>query len=148
MKRQTEVPSGKPIWRKTTQGTLYPFPKQRSRRVKFKEEIQATVEELGNKINQFELVSPGSGEYKVERVYPRPTPKPTPTPTPQREEAKQDEVQKDVPAKETYIIKHVGGGWYNVESSVGKVMNNQKLRSSDAEALKGSLEDETVGDNP
>lgn len=142
MKRKTHTTSNvKPSWRKITEGTLYPFPTQRNRRVKHKETIQATAEELGNKINQFELVDPGAGEYKIET-----------TSLPVKEEGSSVTVEpvkskEHAPDKETYTIQHVGGGWYNVVSSTGKVMNSDKLKSADAQSLRDSLEEETIGDD-
>ena len=44
--------------------------------------------------------------------------------------------------KEEYSVEHVGIGWYNVVSPGGKVMNDKKLRSEDAKALKTRLEEE------
>ncbi len=142
LERKTNT-STKPSWRKITQGTLYPFPTQRNRRVKFKETVQATPEELGNKINQFELVEPGSGEYKID----------TDAFAIQKEEAPAaDVVKTPTPPvdssidEEEYEVKHAGGGWYNVVSSTGKVMNSEKLRSTDAQDLKTALEEHTPGD--
>jgi hypothetical protein len=114
----------KPLWRKTSTGTLYPFANRRSLRVKFKQEIRATKEELGKWIDQFELVENVSGKNKV------------------NPEDLKEEVVK-TPDKDVYSLIHVGVGWYNIESSAGKVMNEKKLRQVDAKALLEKLEQET-----
>ena len=129
------TPDTKPLWRKHTQGTLYPFPKQRNRRVKFKETIEATEEELGNKRDEFDLVRDGTGVYKVS------------------EHGKLSAAQREVappttpsPDKDTYEVEEASKGWFNVVSSTGKVMNDKKLRQADAEELKASLEVPAPGD--
>ena len=39
-----------------------------------------------------------------------------------------------------FTVKSEGGGWYNVISAEGKVMNEKKLRKEDADELKEALE--------
>lgn len=117
----------KPLWRKITTGKLYPFSKQRGRRVKPKEQIRVSFEEIAHVIDHFELIEDGKGDFKVgDRI------------------AKADKKAKpEAPAKEEYSVESAGGGWYNVLSPEGKVMNEKKLRQEDADKLKGSLEEET-----
>ncbi len=55
-------------------------------------------------------------------------------------------VKKEVietPGGDGYFVKHAGAGWFNVESSVGKVMNEKKLREGDAKELLAKLEEAT-----
>lgn len=150
MERKTSV---KPTWRKVTQGTLYPFPSKRRVRVKYKEQIQATVEELGNSVKEFELVDPGTGTHKTTKhpmpgfVSPEGELKTQNKPSAQKgilEKEEEQEASPDV-EKETYSVEPAGKGWFNVVSGSKKVMNNTKLREADATALKETLEEETPG---
>lgn len=114
-------------WRKITRGTLYPFPNKRNRRVKHKEIIEATPEELGRFIHEFELVD---GDYSPEgQIDPV-------------EKAINDMEDSKVLTKDTYEVIHINAGWFNVISSAGKVMNDKKLRKEDADLLKSSLEEQ------
>ncbi len=80
-------------------------------------------------VYHFELIEDGKGKNKV--------PKKTNT----------DEQNIALPVKkEEYHVEHVAGGWYNVVSEVGKVMNEKKLKSAAAEELKAKLEEETIED--
>lgn len=124
-----------PLWRKITPGALYPFPGKTNRRVKFKEEIRISEKDLGTRVDQFELVEDGKGEYKVSSK----------AKGEEQEKEEQPEPQPKQSAEiDSYTIEHVGAGWYNVVSSDGKVMNEKKLRSEEAKELKASLEEETV----
>ena len=104
------------------------------KRIKPNEKIRATEEELGVRVVEFELLDKGSGKHEFK-------PKP-------KEEAEKpgEEKQTEIPEKEIYTVEHVGTGWYNVLSSVGKVMNENKLRSEEAQALREKLEEETIED--
>jgi len=113
----------KPLWKKITRGTLYPFPNQRNRRVKPQEQIRASEEELAHVIDQFELVEDGKGEFKVKGV--------------------KKEETVEIPDGEEYGVVSAGRGWFNVVSQGGKVMNDKKLRAEEAKELKDSLEEET-----
>ncbi len=117
----------KPLWRKITTGKIYPFSKQRGRRVKPQEQIRAAFEEIARVIDHFELIEDGKGEFKVgDRI-----------------DKAEKEAKPEAPAKDKYSIESAGGGWYNVLNPEGEVMNEKKLRQEDADALKGSLEEET-----
>ncbi len=117
----------KPLWRKITTGKLYPFSKQRGRRVKPQEQIRVAFEEIAHVIDHFELIEDGKGEFKVkDRI------------------ARDDkEAKPEAPPKEEYSVESAGGGWYNVLSPEGKVMNEKKLRQDEAETLREKLEEET-----
>lgn len=127
MKRTQKTGDTKPVWRKTSPGKLYPFPKKRSHCVKQGDTVSATAEELGKFVKEFELVDKGTGEYEI-----------TVAPV---ETQKGETVEN--PDKEIYTIDSVGGGWFNVMSPDGKQMNDKKLRQAEAEALKKELEEET-----
>lgn len=118
----------KPLWRKISQGTLYPFPTQRGRRVKPKETIRASYEELEHVIDQFELIDNVKGEFKVPKKFLM---------------AHTEEVG-GIPAKDEYSIESAGNGWFNVLSAERTVMNDKKLRAEEAQELKESLEEETI----
>lgn len=115
----------KPLYKKITPGTLYPFPNQRGRRIKPGERIRASQEELEHVADQFELVENGKGKYKVKK-------------------SKKDIIE--IPEGEKYNVKSIGKGWFEVISQEGKVMNEKKLRAEDAESLKKSLEEETTAE--
>ncbi len=122
-----------PKWRKISGGVLYLKARGR-RRIKPKESIRATQEEIsrcmpdGTGVYHFELIEDGKGKNKVAKK----------TAT---------DAQVALPVeKEGYYVKHVAGGWYNVVSEVGKVMNEKKLKSAAAKGLKDKLEEETAED--
>ncbi len=79
-------------------------------------------------VYHFELIEDGKGKNKVAKKT-----------------ATDAQVVNPV-EKEGYYVKHVAGGWYNVVSEVGKVMNEKKLKSAAAEELKAKLEEETAED--
>ena len=122
----------KPLWKKITRGSLYLAGKPR-KRIKPNEKIRATQEELGVRVVEFELLDKGSGKHEFK-------------PKPKEEAEKPREESVEIPEKEIYTVEHVGTGWYNVLSSVGKVMNENKLRSEEAQALREKLEEETIED--
>lgn len=119
----------KPTWKKITPGKLYPFPKNRNRRVKPQEVIEATQEELAYVSNQFELVTDGTGKFKVKAKAADP--------------ADPDPGEK-APEKDVFTAESVGSGWFNVVSGAGKVMNEKKLRAEAAAELIATLEEEQV----
>jgi len=129
--KRTKKESSKPLYRKITRGTLHLRDKD-NHRIKPKQEIRATPEELGKWIDEFELIRnadgslPKGGKKKGE---------------------KKKEKKKEAPAKifDTYTVEHIEEGWYNVLSSSGNVMNESKLREADAKDLKAQLEEETTG---
>lgn len=128
IRSKKETQSKKPVWKKMTRGTLYPFPNQRNIKIEKNETVEATQQELGRFINQFELIQDGTGEYKIN------TTKPVQSSTFENVE------------KETYRVekmKDVEGGLYEVIASSGKVMADD-LTLKKAEALKAQLEKETV----
>ncbi len=119
--------STKPLWRKTTTGTLYPFPNKRNQRVRHKEEIRATREELGKYVDQFDLIE---GDAELHK---------------QVAENKAPKAVAEKAALETYEAIHTGGGWHNVvQASTGKIMNTKKLKADDAQALIESFESENA----
>ena len=121
----------KPKWKKIQGGNLTLA--GRRGRIKYKEVLRISEKELGKYRDQFELLEDGTGEYKVSEAAVEGLPEKQPIPA--------------IPVKkEEYHVKHTGGGWYNVESGSGKVMNEAKLRSEDAEELKAQLEEETIED--
>ena len=117
----------KPLWRKTTRGSLYLAGKPR-KRIKPNEKVRATEEELGKWIVEFELLDKGSGKNEF---------------IPKSKEQVEEE-KLNIPDKEEYMVEHVGQGWYNVVSPSGKVMNEKKLRSDDADTLRSQLSEETL----
>lgn len=120
----------KPKWKKTTRGTLYPFPTQRNRRVKPFETISATEQEIAKYRDQFELVADGTGIYKTAEDKPK-----------VKKPAKPEITEKD-----TYTLEPLEGGGFNVVSSAGKVMNDTPLSEEEATALKASFEEEVPED--
>lgn len=124
------VDTSKPLWRKITHGTL--MLTDHPTRIKPKEEVRLTQEQLGKWQDEFELLEDGTGKNKVSKKL---TPK----------SIAEVEANAPTPDKETYKVVVAGtAGWYNIVSSDGKVMNDKKLRAEDAEALKEQLEEETV----
>lgn len=131
MKREKK----KPLWRKLP-FTESPsgmnkvhIPAIRTSVIKPNERIRATVEELGKHIGEFILVDPG--DYDVD------------LPTEEKEAKGPVRRETSPQGAEEYHVKHTGGGWYNVESSAGKVMNEEKLKKAEAEELVAELEEET-----
>jgi hypothetical protein len=120
-----EVGANKSSWRKTTLGALYPF-RDRSICVRQGEIVQATAEELGNKIDQFELVSGDAAAFTGNAGS----------------ENVSVTITDNSLDKKVFSLKEVEPDWYNVESASGEVMNNEKLSLADAEALKVALEEE------
>lgn len=141
MKRTSTNNQGpqKPTWRKITQGGLY-LQGKRNYKIKHKEEIQATPEELGRFVNQFELIKPGTGEFEID---PADFKGPEPTVLVPVKGAKRTAPAEE---KEIYIIKHVGGGYHDVLSPTGKKMNEKSLKMDKALDFKQALEGETSGD--
>lgn len=121
-----------PLYRKITQGTLYPIPHKMNTRVKYKQEIRISEKDLGKWIDQFVLVEDGKGEYKTTSIK-------------DREKAAKKETKENsiVPSKETFSVEKVEGG-FNVMSSVGKKMNNTTLKKGDAKELVKQLEQESI----
>lgn len=111
-----------PQWIKITTGTLI-IQEPRYLRIKHKQLIRASQQELGRKIDQFKMVKDGKGEFKVDL-----------TPPPKMPDLPPDE--------EKYTIEHVGGGYYNVLSPAGEPMNTKKLKSDDANDLRKKLQAE------
>jgi len=116
MERTTK---SKPLWIKISPGTLVLRALDPNRRIKPKQKIYATAEQLGKHVVEFELLE---GEVEVVTAG-----------TPINADA--------APTKEEYTVDHTGVGWYNVLSPTGKVMNEGKLRAADAEKLKSELEE-------
>jgi hypothetical protein len=103
----------------------------KNRRIKRKQKVKASIAQLGTKIDQFtplegQQVPDISQEYTEVKSAPVPPSNETAT-TP-----------------DTYHVVHIGTGWYNVLSAGGKVMNDKKLRSEEANNLKTALEDNSV----
>lgn len=122
LNKSAKQESIKPVWKKISRGTLYPFPKQRNVRVKPFEKIQATEEEIAKYRDQFELVKDGTGDYKVKPTKAEPKPEPA--------------------LPEEYKLVEVGENQFNVVSSSGKVMNGKKpLFEDEAQQLKDQLEE-------
>lgn len=121
-----------PLWRKTQGGNLKLA--TRKGRIKYKEEVEISEEELGKYKSQFTLIKNGTGDYKVsEPAEPAVEDKPAPPP------------ETAAPAdKDEYSVEHVSSGWYNVVSPNGTVMNEKKLKSKAAKKLKAKLEEETI----
>ena len=116
-----------PLWRKDAHGTLMLV--GHPTRIKPKEEVRLAQETIGKFINKFELLQDGKGKNKVDKkLFP--------------EAIAAKEKAAPIPDKDEYKVEHVQGGWYNVVSGEGKVMNESKLRSADAETLKLKLEEE------
>ena len=116
----------KPAWKKITLGSLYPV-KDRTVRVKTGEIIQLTVEEIGNKMEHFELVHPGTGKYKIGQT---PTGVVDPPLVP----------PSVVTPKKVYTLEEIEDGWFNVKHADGTVINTEKLTKTDADALKEVME--------
>ena len=135
MKRTKRIDATLPLWRKLTGGSLRCAS---GRKIKPKEEIRISAEELGKFVNQFKLLEDGSGSNKI--------PEDDKPSTKDRlgRDIKKEEEEAPVPENEEYFIDHVASGWFNVVSGSGKVMNESKLRSEDAEKLKASLEEVTT----
>ena len=117
--------ANKPLWRKKTPGVLY-IRELAVQRIKPKQEIQATLKELGNKVNEFEILNPGKGKMALtedEQIavgFIKPAP-----------EGEQEEPEPEEP--DDYSKVNLGHGWFNVVSSTGKIMNENKLREADAD---------------
>jgi hypothetical protein len=120
----------KPIWKKITRGTLYPFSHQRNRRVKPNEKLQASEEEIAKYRDHFELIKDGTGKYKVKTIDP----------------GQQIKTKKEKPTPEKYELVPIGDGLYDVESPSGKKMNDQSLDREGADALIAELDKETSED--
>ena len=127
--KKKEKKNQKPWWIKTSPGTLIrKLPK--AFRIKHKQKIQATVEELGTNLKtgelfcetDFKLVEDGTGKYAVKKSK------------------KKIEKEDTSDPEKSYIVKSVGTGWYNVLSPSGEIMNEKKLRAEKAEELKEQLE--------
>lgn len=129
-KKERKDENKKPLWIKTSPGTLIRV-KPLKFRIKPKQEIHATVKELGTNLKtgelfcdtDFKLVKDGTGEYAIKKL--------------KKEKEKEDE-KKD--KKEEYTVKSVGSGWYNVLSPSGEIMNDSKLHAEKAETLREQLQ--------
>ncbi len=142
MKRKQKENENLPRWEKISGGTLY-LTVRGNHRIKPGEKIRCTAEEIhrtmpdGTGVFHFKLIEEGKGEFKLSKK--------------EKKKAKKlasEEVKagNTIPEKDAYTVAHIKGGWYNVESSSGKVMNDAKLRSDDAHELKASLEAESIED--
>lgn len=123
MKRKIKdqvVKDQKPIYRKTAPGTLilrHPI----SARLKQKMEMEATEEELGSFLDQFELIKAGTGIYADTFTL---------------SEIESEELE------ERYTLDHQGRGKFNVVGPDGKIINENLLSKDEAENLKQQLEAE------
>jgi hypothetical protein len=131
---RTNKKSKKPFYRKITPGNLHIILDGGTRtRIKPKEVVQATEEDLGKWLSEFELVS---ADVISEDVKARA----------KGMVADEDEDEGLTADVDGYTIEHTGGGWHNVLSPTGKVMNDAKLRAEDADALLAHLEGEQESD--
>ena len=110
-----------PLWQKTTPGTII-LRTPRYLRIKENQKVRANPEEIQRFIDQFELLEGNVDLKKFPQIGP-------------------GENEKPKAKKEEYTIEHLEGGWYNVLSPGGEVMNDKKLRSDKAQELKQSLEE-------
>ena len=133
MKRTEEKKEKKnqrPWWIKTSPGTLIRKLPLKFR-IKTKEKIQASVEELGTNLKtgklycetDFKVLEEGTGKYAIKK-------------------SKKDiEKKKETgDTNEEYTVKSVGKGWYNVLSPSGEICNDKKLHAEKAEELRKQLE--------
>jgi len=125
----------KPLWRKKSfedspSGlNKVHIPGIRKGVIKVNEKIRATVEELGEKIVEFDLVEPGDyneNDLQAAKSVTKEPPKTKPE------------------SKEAYSAVHKGFGKYDVVSSSGKIMNEKAMPADEAEALIDKLEQETI----
>lgn len=141
MQRTNQSSDQKPKWRKKTLGKLYLSVGGASKRMRIKpgDEVSLTRDELKGFVDQFELIHPGTGDFKTDLLE-----------VSNAEAVKEEVVSKKGPTPEIeigdYELKHMGRGKWNVLSPTGKVMNNEKLTRHDAEALKEQLEAEANGE--
>lgn len=154
-RKKTNTPeevNQKPLWKKITPGTLYPFPDKRNKRVKPSEQIYATAAELGKFVKQFQLIKDGTGIYRTKPAETKPA-----TAGPAGTKAKPGTPKADKPVKstkpaksettpkETYSLqKNEVTGGFNVISPAGKVMNDEELIEESAAALKEKLEKDSA----
>ncbi len=117
----------KPLWRFKDRGTL--MLRTHPTRIKPKEEVRLSQEQIAGHEEDFELLENVKGKYKVKKNF---------------KSIAEVEEDAEAPEKDTYEVEVAGIGWYNVVSSDGKVMNETKLRAQDAEVLKTQLEEETI----
>lgn len=109
----------KPLWKKITGGTI--LLTKGGRRIKPKQLIRATEQELGNHMNHFERQFEGSESDQNNKNDDQPT-------TSESEGA--------------YALESLGSGWFNVVSEEGEIMNDKKLRQDEAKELQESLNEE------
>lgn len=131
-KKEKKSKHQKPLWIKISPGTLIrKLPIQL--RIKSKQEVRATVEELGTNLKtgelfcdtDFKLIEDGTGKYAVKKS--------------------KKKIEKETvldSGEELYEVKSVGSGWYNLISPSGEIVNEKKLRAAEAEELKTQLESE------
>ena len=112
----------KPTWRKITPGTLYPFPRDASRAVRgIGETIEATEEELGKYVNQFERVKPKDGRVDLQA---------------QKDTAKEN--------AETFRVVDAGSEKFNVVDEGDEPQNEEPLTADEANAMKEALDKEAI----
>ncbi len=109
----------RPLWKKISPGTLVLRALDRKRRIKPKQLVHATPDQLGSHISEFELIE---GKVDMDKYKDQDTPSATKT------------------KEEGYTVKSASRGWYDVLSPDGKKMNEKGLRAKDAKALKEELE--------
>lgn len=114
----------KPTWRKITPGTLYPFPRNASRAVRgMGDTIEATEEELGKYIDQFEAVKAKDVKEDPQAV---------------KEAAKENAT--------TFKVVDDGSGKYNVIGEDDEPQNEEPLSVDEANAMKDALDKEAIAD--
>ncbi|KKM84129.1 hypothetical protein LCGC14_1302330 [marine sediment metagenome] len=142
MKRKVKVDENLPRWQKISGGTLY-LSVRGNHRIKPGEKIRCTAEEISRTmpdnagVFHFKLIEEGKGEFKLSKKARKKAAKLI---------AEEKKAGETIPDKDIYTVVHIKGGWHNVESSIGKVMNDKKLRADDAQQLKEDLETETPED--
>lgn len=145
----------KPLWKKITRGTLYPFANRRNVKVTQNGTLEATEDEIEKFKEHFQLLREGTGPYKSAKIAPERKPEPVKNPeTPAEEKVKpfKSKNKKGKDLKETahpvldeedaeeYEIVPAGEGLFNVVSSVGKVLNSEPLPKEEAKELKKGLD--------
>ena len=142
--KEDATPKGrKPTWKKVTPGKLYPFTDKarRGERVAPDGFVQATAEELGKYVSDFELHKPGTGDYEGTEEIAVETESEVKAEGGAKSKAKK---LKASATPETYSLKPVKDtDLFDVVSSAGKKMNEKPLDAESAEELKEILEEET-----
>jgi hypothetical protein len=121
----------KPLWKKISRGTLV-IRNPRYHRIKFKESVYIEHELIEKNISEFELLENGTGPYKVDLEEIKELP------------ANDAAELPEGPEKDSFEVKSVGGGWFDVLSASGEKMNDKKLRKEPAAKLVEELE--SIGD--